>query len=259
VALGQIDVLAGRPAANLEQVTLLAQEAAHQDSDLLVLPELWLSGYDLPRSEAYAQAFAGEYQARWAALARETGLYMAGSVLAPDAAGRPANTALLLSPQGETLATYRKIYLFEPMGEKRYLAPGDTAPCFDLPWGRTALSICYDLRFPELFRHLTAQGAVIVLLVAQWPNVRTEHWRLLLRARAIENQSFLIACNRVGQDPNGTAYAGHSAVLGPWGAVLAEGGTEAALLLADLDMEEVTRTRHKFPVLEDRREGLYQQ
>jgi len=130
-------------------------------------------------------------------------------------------------------------------------------PCFDLPWGRTAIAICYDLRFPEIFRHFALDGAELVLLPAQWPLPRLEHWRILLRARAIENQFWMVAGNRSGRDPGGVTFAGHSAVINPWGEIVVEGGEERALLLADLDLEEVKRTRRSFPVLRDRRQDLY--
>ncbi len=253
IALGQMDVLAGRPADNWARAAFLAREAAAQEAQLLLLPELWLSGFDLQQALAHARDWEATWQGRLAGLAQDTGLAIAGSVLRRDDAGRPANTALLLSPQGRELAAYRKVHLFAPMQEKEYLAPGDTAPVFDLPWGRTALAICYDLRFPELFRRFAGQGAALILLPAQWPHRRAEHWQVLLRARAIENQCFLAAVNRVGSDRAGTVYAGRSAVVGPWGQVLVEGGEGEELLLADIDLGEVARARAQFPVLADRR------
>jgi len=252
VALGQMPVTPGRPEVNMRRAERLAREAVRQGAHLLLLPELWLSGHDLGRAGEHAHSFAERWQGEWSALARRHQLFLAGSVLAPGKEGRPANVALLLSPEGEVVARYEKVHLFAPMGE-RCLAAGEDTPCFDLPWGRTALAVCYDLRFPELFRRYVAAGAAFVLLPAAWPRGRLEHWRILLRARAIENQCFLLACNRAGRDPDGTAYAGHSAVLDPWGNSLREGGLKADLLLADLEPEEVGRVRNAFPVLADRR------
>ena len=257
IALAQMDVSPGQPEDNLRRVEALAEASAQQDVQLLLLPELWLSGFDLDQAEAHARAFEDSFRARWATVAKRHGLYIAGSVLAPTPDGRPANTALVVSPEGETLATYRKVHLFEPMGERTHLASGETFPTFDLPWGRTALAICYDLRFPEQFRPFALAGVLLVLLPAQWPLPRLEHWRILLRARAIENQFWLAACNRVGRDPGGATFAGHSAVISPWGEVIVEGAEERALLLADLDLDEAERTRRKFPVLGDRRQDLY--
>ncbi len=256
IALGQMDVTAGRPEVNMGRAEALAAESARQGAQILLLPELWLTGYDLARAEEHARTFAEGFQGRWAALARSSKLYLAGSVLARDPAGRPANTAMIISPQGKVIASYRKIHLFGPMEEPRYLAAGDSIPSFDLPWGPTALAVCYDLRFPELFRRFVRQHATLIMLPAQWPLARIEHWRVLLRARAIENQCFMVACNRIGRDP-GQPYGGHSAVINPWGEVLVEGGEEAALLLVDVDPEEATLIRRDFPVLNDRRSDLY--
>lgn len=252
VALGQMKVAPGRPEVNLRRAERLAREAAQAGAHLLLLPELWLSGHDLERAEEHARSFAERWQEEWSALARRHRLFLVGSVVAPGEDGRPANVALVLSPEGETVARYEKIHLFAPMGEGR-LAAGKKTPCFDLPWGRTALAVCYDLRFPELFRRYVEEGASFVLLAAAWPRARLEHWRILLRARAVENQCFLLACNRAGRDPDGTVYAGHSVVLNPWGNSLQEGGLKDDLLLADLDPEEVERVRQAFPVLADRR------
>ncbi len=252
VALGQMKVTPGRPEVNLQRAERLVQEAAQAGARLLLLPELWLSGHDLERAEEHARSFAERWQEAWSALACRYRLFLAGSVVAPGGDGRPANVALVFSPEGKTVARYEKIHLFAPMGEGR-LAAGEDTPCFDLPWGRTALAVCYDLRFPELFRRYVELGAFFVLLMAAWPQARLDHWRTLLCARAIENQCFLLACNRAGRDPDGMTYAGHSAILDPWGNILREGGRKTDLLLADLDPEEVGHVRQAFPVLADRR------
>jgi predicted amidohydrolase len=251
-----MDVAVGRPEENLQQAASLAREAAGRGAQFLLLPELWLTGYDLTAAPEHAHAFQKKFQEHWVELARETDLWMAGSVLAPDPSGKPANTAMVLSPHGETVATYRKVHLFEPMGEVLHLVPGDEAPTFDLPWGRAALAICYDLRFPEIFRRYALDGALWVLLPAQWPRSRVEHWRTLLRARAIENQGFVIACNRAGRDPE-EVFGGYSAVIDPQGRIVAEAGPEPALLLAEIDLTDAANYRESFPVLSDRRPDLY--
>lgn len=252
VALAQMQVATGKPDDNFQQAAEMARQAARAGAGLFLLPELWLTGYALEEAERHVRELPAWLE-RWGALARACGMAMAGSVLAPDASGRPANTAFLLSPEGQAIGRYRKIHLFGPLGEVRHLVPGDETPCFALPWGKTALAVCYDLRFPELFRRYIDQGAEIVLLPSQWPLRRLEHWQVLLRARAIENQCYLIACNSVGQGPGETVFAGHSAVVGPWGEVLVEGGETADLLLAEIDPEEVRRVRRVFPVLSDRK------
>jgi predicted amidohydrolase len=119
-----------------------------------------------------------------------------------------------------------------------------------------ALAICYDLRFPEQWRRYTDAGAQVIFIPAEWPARRGEHWRLLLRARAVENQLFVAGCNRAGADSDGE-FGGHSAAVDPWGRVLVEGGTEPGLFVATLDLDEVARTRRLFPFLRDRRPEVY--
>jgi predicted amidohydrolase len=142
------------------------------------------------------------------------------------------------------------------MGEQEHMTAGNALPTFDLPWGRTALAVCYDLRFPEMWRLYTAAGVHLILIPAEWPVRRVEHWRLLLRARAVENQLFVAGCNRAGTDADGE-FGGHSAAVDPWGRVLVEGEREPGLFLAALDLEEVRRNRSLLPFLDDRRPDVY--
>jgi predicted amidohydrolase len=170
--------------------------------------------------------------------------------------GQPFNTATLYGPDGERVGAYRKVHLFAPMGDREHMTAGDALPLFDLPWGRTALAVCYDLRFPEQWRQYTWAGARLIVIPAEWPVHRVEHWRLLLRARAVENQLFVAGCNRTGTDTDGE-YGGHSAAVDPWGRVLVEGGAEPGLYVATLDLDEVERARGLFTFLEDRRPEVY--
>ena len=126
----------------------------------------------------------------------------------------------------------------------------------DLPWGRWGLAICYDLRFPELFRRYSAAGAVGVLLPAQWPTARVDHWRTLAQARAIENQMCVLACNRSGCDGD-VQFGGHSMACDPWGQILVEAGSDDALLTVAIDMEAVNDARRRIPALRDRRLDLF--
>jgi predicted amidohydrolase len=153
------------------------------------------------------------------------------------------------------MGSYEKIHLFSVMEENRVLEPGSSIVSFDTPWGRMGLAICFDLRFPELFRALMLDGVHTVILPAFWPAPRLDHWRLLIRARALENQFNLIACNCAGE--KGGLELGYSAVIGPDGQPLAEAGLREILLEADLDLKRVAKVRKKFPVLTERRETLY--
>jgi len=256
IALAQMDVKWAEPEANLTTVQQMVAQAAEAGADLVVLPELWGSGYDLAHAGQYATTVYDGLFGEMAALAEAHRLHVVGSLLEQENA-RIYNTCALFSPQGP-VATYRKIHLFRLMEEHQYLAPGDQPTlCKDLPWGTTALAICYDLRFPELFRGYALAGARLVIIPAQWPARRVDHWGTLLRARAIENQCFVAGCNRVGRD-NGDPFGGRSALVGPWGEVLVEGDDRPALLLAEVDLDKVEQARQHIPILSDRRPECYE-
>lgn len=255
VALAQIDIHFGLPDDNLAAIRPLVAAAAARGADLIVLPELWSTGYNLTRASILADAPESGIHAHLAHLAREQGIAIAGSTLTRCGA-QPTNTATLYGADGSLLASYDKLHLFGPMHEDTYLAAGSDPVSVAAPWGRTALALCYDLRFPELFRFYALQGTKIVLVPAEWPAVRLEHWRTLVQARAIENQYFVIAVNRVGSDPDHT-FGGHSLVVDPTGQVLVEGDTNAGLLFARLDLTAIEASRALFHVLHDRRLDAY--
>lgn len=255
VALAQIDIHFGSPGDNLATVQRMAIDAVAQQADVLVLPELWSTGYDLQRAGDLAVPLGEGIYAQLAELAREHRIAIAGSTLARRS-GRPTNTATLYGSDGSLLAVYDKIHLFGLMHEDHYLAPGNQLAVCDAPWGRTALAICYDLRFPELFRTYALQGAGVMIVPSEWPHPRLDHWRTLIRARAIEDQCFMIAPNRVGSDPNNTFF-GHSLVVDPWGEVLAEGGENPELLVVSLDLNRIDTVRSRMSTLRDRRPDIY--
>jgi predicted amidohydrolase len=255
VALAQIDIALGQPDANLATVARVAGEAAQQGADLLVLPELWSTGYALDRSDELADAPGQGLFAELATLAQTHGLAIAGSTLARRPS-RPSNTATVYSRDGRLLAEYSKIHLFGLMEENQHLSAGQSSTLFEAPWGLTGLAICYDLRFPELFRSYATRGAGVVILPSEWPYPRLEHWRTLVQARAIEDQCFVIACNRVGSDAS-NRFCGHSMVVDPWGQILVEGDDNPALLLATLDLSQIGAVRQRMSVLRDRRPELY--
>ena len=256
VALAQMDIEFGAPAANLARVATLAAEAADRGAQLLLLPELWSTGYDLENAAAHASRVDGGVFAALAALAREHAIHIAGSALSLLPGGGYGNTLTWHTPAGALLGQYSKLHLFRLMQEEQYLTGGDAAALWPTPWGPAGAAVCYDLRFPELFRRYAVGGALFCLLPSEWPHPRLAHWRTLLRARAIENQMFMIACNRVGRAGD-TRFFGHSAVIDPWGETLVEGDEGEALLLATLDTALVGDVRRRIPVFEDRRPELY--
>ena len=256
IALAQMAIALGRPQENQRAAEDLADRAAAQGADLLVLPELWTTGYNLDRAGEYAAPLDSGHFSLMAALARAHQLYVAGTALEVNPGGKPYNTAALYGPDGRLVGAYRKVHLWAPLGEVEHLSPGEAMPAFDLPWGRAAMAICYDLRFPELWRRLADTGAQLVLIPAEWPTQRVEHWQLLLRARAVENQFFVAGCNRAGANADGE-FGGHSAVVDPWARVLGDAGPEPGLLVTTVELDEVARARRLFPFLADRRPEVY--
>ncbi len=216
---------------------------------LVLLPELWNVDYlGFERYRAGSEPLLGSTLTALAAKAKELGAYiLAGSIIEEDK-GKLCNTSVLLGPQGERIAAYRKIHLFGYRSkEKDLLTPGDRVVVAQTGLGALGLSICYDLRFPELYRAQLDQGAIAFLIPAAWPLARIEHWQLLARARALENQCFLLGCNAAGP-----RYGGQSLVVSPKGEVLGEAGESEEILKVQLDFKEVERVRAELPFLEDR-------
>ncbi len=256
VALAQIDIVAGDPTANLATVQTLAATAAARGAELLVLPELWSTGYVLAQAATLADTLGEGVHAALSALAATQQIAIVGSTLTWHGAARPTNTATCYDRTGTLLAAYDKIHLFNVMAEGAHLAAGNTPISFDAVWGHTALAICYDLRFPELFRLYTQRGARLLIIPAAWPTARIAHWRTLVQARAIENQCFVIAVNRVGHDAT-TSFGGHSLVVDAWGQIVVEGDDHAALLFATLDLDLVDDVRERISSWPDRRPDIY--
>lgn len=187
-------------------------------------------------------------------LANENDLTIIGSFPEREA-DHLYNSMPVVTPDG-IAGVYRKIHLFGGMDEQRYFTPGSRPGFFRAENLKAGLMICYDIRFPELARKITLLGADVILVSAEFPDPRINHWRTLLQARAIENQVFVCAVNRVGTDGNNTFF-GHSMVVSPWGEIIVEGRGNEEILIADLDLEEVREARESLPVLEDRREDVY--
>ncbi|MCJ0868695.1 carbon-nitrogen family hydrolase [Streptomyces sp. AP-93] len=227
-------------------------------SDLVVLPELWTVGaFAYEQFETEAEPLDGPTYGAMAAAARDAGVWLhAGSFVERAGDGSLYNTALVLSPTGELAATYRKIHRFGfDQGEAVLMSAGETLTTVALPEQTLGLATCYDLRFPELFRGLVDAGATTLVVSAGWPARRRGHWTLLNRARAVEDQSYVLACGTAGTN-GGVEQAGHSLVVDPWGEVLAEAGPGEEVLTVDLDPKKVAETREQFPALKDRRLGL---
>ncbi len=257
VALLQRAVVDGQPQVNMRAAEDDVRRAAEAGAQLLLLPELWTTGFVLEHAARLAEPLPeGPTVQQWRAWAQRHRLYIVGSLLERDEQGRIYNTALCVGPEGPVGTPYRKIHLFGPMQEDRYLSPGCRPVVWSLPWGPVGVGVCYDLRFPELWRTYARHGVTLFLLVAAWPQARREHWDLLLRARAVDNLAYMVAVNRVGPGRFGP-YGGGSAVVDPWGRVEVQAGADAALLLATLDLSRVPEARSRLPVLQDLRPSCY--
>ena len=221
--------------------------------DLIVLPELWHVGaFDLAKAKAYAEPFDGPLVTRMraAAIAANTTLHM-GS-FAELIGDKRHNTAVLIDPAGDVLATYRKIHLFGwEDGEPSVMTAGDSCVVLPTPLGATGLATCYDLRFPEMFRRLVDSGAESFLVDSGWPSPRINHWTVLAQARAIENQAWMIACNSAGTHA-GVEMGGSSIVVDPRGNVVAQAGVAQETLVVDIEIDIAKTWRRQFPVLVDR-------
>jgi predicted amidohydrolase len=242
--------------ARIERVAAMVRE--QRGADLVVLPELWVPGaFGYRGFDESASALPGVAVSAIADAAREIGAHVLAGTFVERSEGNLYNTTVLLSPQGGIVHTYRKVHLFGfDSGEATVLTAGADTSCYPMPGFTTlAMTTCYDLRFPELYRLFVDQGAELIVVPTGWPAARLEHWQVLTRARAIENQAFVVGCNQVGRQ-EGVELAGHSVVIDPWGNVLVEAGRDEELLAVDVDLAQVAKTRAEFPVLRDRVLGL---
>jgi len=237
------------PASRARLADMLAS-AGDVRGAFVVAPELAESGFTMHPE----RACDGESLSFAADLARRNGCFLhMGFVERHGDAFR--NVSATLDPEGRTLLHYTKNHLVSPAGEPQAYESGHGIAIAEVGGLLASAFICYDLRFPELWRHAAMAGAELMILSACWPQVRQAHWRALAIARAIENQAFVVACNRVGQEPNAT-YAGGSLIIAPDGEILAEAGSEKMALFADIDPERVRAWRARFPALRDMRREL---
>lgn len=246
IALGEVDV-------NLSRVEQTLARLAEQDVRLAVLPEMWSAGYDYKRLAKHAEETPRVIESL-AKRSREFNMIVIGSLPEQDG-DRIYNTAHVID-RGEMIGSYRKLHMFSTMGEDRFLSAGNKSLVVSTSVGRIGVAICYDLRFPELFRKMALEGAEIICLPAEWPKPRQEHWRTLLRARAMENQLFVVATNCCGIQGK-LDFFGMSLLLSARGDILAEGGETDTELIATLDYQELVDYRSQIRCYNDRRPEIY--
>ena len=253
-------------AENFEQAERLVGQAAAWGSDLVVLPELWTYLGPRKRHPEVAEEIPGETSEFLSRLAGRYRFWLVGGSYLErvEGAERFHNTSVVFDPDGEVVARYRKLHLFDVevdgklYEESATVAPGAEAVVVPLGGVPVGLSICYDLRFPELYRRLAARGARLLTVPAAFTmETGKDHWEVLLRARAIENQAYVLAAAQCGTYPPGNACFGHSMIVDPWGVVVAQGGYREGVVVADVDLGHADRIRKSLPALAHRREELF--
>ncbi len=239
----QLEIQFGDITKNVRRFQELLAAQQFPENTLLVLPEVWASGFDYPNATRLAeQTPAILYLLQQEAAQRN--LWFAGSLLEPQKAGKPSNTLFLVGPKG-VIGSYQKHHLFRFWQEEAYLQAGQEPLPIVTPFGLLGALVCYDLRFPEISRSHAFAGCRLIIISAQWPSARLAHWRLLVQARAVENQCFIVACNACG--PVGEGHlAGHSLIVDPSGAILAEAGEEVECIQAQLHENTLEKLRSRF-------------
>ncbi len=251
VAAVQFDIAWEDKPANHAAIESILDSAEIAANTYVVLPELCDTGFSFD-----LDAIVDDQTQPWAAdMARRRGIWLQPGFAERRNDGRGRNCAAIISPDGELRAVYRKVDPFSFGRESNHYAGGDEVVIRRCPDAAVCPMICYDLRFPELWRVAAVAGAEVFTIGASWPEARQTHWRALLIARAIENQAYVVAVNRVGTDPL-QRYTGGSIVIGPKGDVLAECGDRSTVLTAQLDLGALRRWREEFPALQDIRSGL---
>lgn len=253
VAAIQMQVVSGEPRENMVRAEAMLNEAARNGAQAALLPELWTTGYALNRFEELAARYADATLDFLRGTARRLNMTIVGGSFPEQRQDGVYSTCYIVGPDGAPLASYSKEHLFPLLNEPQYLRPGRPGGVTHTPHGPWSTLICFDIRFPESARQLAYSGARVLWVPAEWPHPRLEHWRTLLRARAIENQFFVVAANRTGTGDNSN-WCGHSTVIDPWGNTLAEAAEEEAVLVADLDMALVDEVRGRIPCFEVREE-----
>lgn len=250
-----------KPGTNIDDAVRMIGEAKSAGAEYVLTPEM-TNILAAKREQLFAAVVEEEADASLATLrelARKLGVYIhIGSLAIKISPDRAANRSFLVSPKGDIAARYDKIHMFdvdladgESYRESRNYRPGELAVLADLPWGRLGLTVCYDLRFPALYRALAEAGATMLAIPSAFTKQTGEaHWHVLIRTRAIENGCFVFAAAQGGKHENGRETYGHSLIVDPWGRILAEGGIEPGVVMAEIDPAEVANARARIPSLQ---------
>ncbi|MFW5960773.1 MAG: nitrilase-related carbon-nitrogen hydrolase [Chitinivibrionales bacterium] len=244
----QMDIVWEDREANLNKASLLADEASDNGADTLVFPEMFSTGFSMDTDKT-AETREGATYRFLKETATQNGLWVVAGLVLKNTKGKPSNDCCVIDPEGREKGLYSKNKLFRYGKEHHFYQPGTSTETLLLNGIKSSLFICFDLRYPGLIRE-TAYNTHACFIIASWPEPRTMHWETLLRARAIENQMFVIGINRTGPGRD-LSYSGHSAVISPTGEYLAKAGSNEEIIYADINPESVVKTRRKWPFLKE--------
>lgn len=258
ISVIQMDMQLNRPDENFQKANQLIKKAMAEKPDTIVLPETWNVGFSPKDVDPKLCDNGGErVKSEIGALAREFGVNIVAGSVANNKNGRIYNTAYVFDRKGDCIAEYDKTHLFSPMGEDKYFAKGEKPVSFSLDGHECTVIICYDVRFPELIRTVTANKRTdFLFMVSEWPDIRVPHLKALVTARAIENQMFAVCCNSCGRAGE-TKYGGNSMIVDPWGETLASAKGEEEIITADCNTDVLSNIRSSINVFADRRADIY--
>ena len=263
IAIAQTTTDQGNFESNIARAADMSQQASKAGAKLIVFPEMFLFGFNYKLNRDFLNERGGAAETELCRIAKGNDICICGSVPHIESGDMlPSNRLLFIGNGGNILSHYDKIHLFGIFNENKYVKPGNEIVVSDTPVGRIGFAICYDIRFPDIFVRMAKRGAKLIIVSAAFPHPRSEHWRILCRARAIENQCFVVAVNRSGQERFGSGevkYFGLSPIIDPWGGIVAEAEEDAenALAIADISLDDVDDIRSQIPSFSDRRDDIY--
>lgn len=256
ISLIQMSVKPGKPQENRENAVRMINHAAEQKPDILVLPEMWTTAYQLETISEICDHEGMPTLDLMSKQAKAININIVAGSYASMENTKVFNTAYVLDRKGNNIAKYEKIHLFKLMEEHKYIESGFSHCIFELEGIKCGIIICYDLRFPELIRKLALEGIKLLFVPAQWPAARLDHWTTLLKARAIENQIFVVAVNRAGEHLK-DEFMGGSMIINPWGEIIAEGDYKEQIINANIDLSMIDVAKAKIDILGDRVPEVY--
>lgn len=257
VLVVQNNAILNNKTANFDNVEKLLEPYLQMDTDLILMPEVWAVGWDCStfKKEAEPTENSPTIEFLRHLAQKHKSLIIGGSYIRTTDSGEYKNTCPVITKEGKLLVQYDKMHLFSHPGseEQKYLSAGEELVILDLGYTKIGLTVCYDIRFPEIFRQYSQNGVEIYINTAAWGKNKLMHWETMQKARAIENQCYVLAADQTGKIKGEEFNLGHSMVIDPWGDVESELGEEEACICADLDLEKLRKLRNEFPLLADRR------